>query len=124
MDDLSEVEVRKLDHTGQRIERSWKGRLVEAANGRIVVRAPFAAPSGREVTIDGVQLRSGDQFTEFYYEDRWYNVMHIADADGVRKGWYCNITRPATFADGIVSYADLALDLFVHPDGRQTVLDE
>ena len=43
---------------------------------------------------------------------------------GEPKGWYCNVTTPASFdADGI-RYVDLALDLFVHPDGRFTVLDE
>ena len=32
--------------------------------------------------------------------------------------------QPAFFEDGIISYIDLALDLWVSPDGRQTVLDE
>ena len=31
---------------------------------------------------------------------------------------------PAVFEDGIVSYVDLALDLWVSVDGKQTVLDE
>jgi protein associated with RNAse G/E len=31
---------------------------------------------------------------------------------------------PAVFEDGVVSYVDLALDLWVSMDGRQTVLDE
>ena len=40
------------------------------------------------------------------------------------KGWYCNITRPARFGPGRVTAEDLALDVFVYPDGRTLVLDE
>jgi predicted RNA-binding protein associated with RNAse of E/G family len=40
------------------------------------------------------------------------------------KGWYCNIGKPAVIEADSVSYVDLALDLWVAPDGRQTVLDE
>jgi predicted RNA-binding protein associated with RNAse of E/G family len=31
---------------------------------------------------------------------------------------------PAAFEDGVVSYIDLALDLWVSIDGKQTVLDK
>jgi len=37
---------------------------------------------------------------------------------------YCNVCRPAVLTDGAVSYVDLALDLWVSADGKQTVLDE
>ncbi|MBI3362586.1 MAG: DUF402 domain-containing protein, partial [Chloroflexi bacterium] len=40
------------------------------------------------------------------------------------KGWYCNVTRPAVITDGSVRAVDLALDVFVYPDGRMLVLDE
>jgi hypothetical protein len=39
-------------------------------------------------------------------------------------GWYCNIVRPAHITGEHVSTDDLALDLFVAPDGAVTVLDE
>ncbi|MFN8386689.1 MAG: DUF402 domain-containing protein [Anaerolineales bacterium] len=44
--------------------------------------------------------------------------------DGQIKGWYCNIGKPAVIEDGVVSYVDLALDLWVSADGVQTILDE
>jgi predicted RNA-binding protein associated with RNAse of E/G family len=70
-------------------------------------------------------LKKGDRFVEFYYTDRWYNVFAIYDRDdGDLKGWYCNVGMPAEFEDGTVSYVDLALDLWVSMDGKQTVLDE
>ena len=70
-------------------------------------------------------LKTGDRFVEYYYSDRWYNIFAIHDRDdGKIKGWYCNIGQPAVIDDGIVSYVDLALDLWVSVDGKQTVLDE
>ena len=58
--------------------------------------------------------------------DRWYNILEIHDREDDRlKGWYCNIGKPAVMEAGNkISYVDLALDLWVAPDGTQTVLDE
>ena len=71
-------------------------------------------------------LRKGDRFIEVYYTDRWYNIYQIHDRDDDQiKGWYCNIGRPAVLeSEDRISYNDLALDLWVAPDGNQTVLDE
>jgi protein associated with RNAse G/E len=72
-----------------------------------------------------VVLKKGDRFVEYYYSDRWYNIFVIYDRDdGQLKGWYCNIGKPAVIEEGMVSYVDLALDLWVSADGRQTVLDQ
>jgi len=72
-----------------------------------------------------VTFKKGDRFVEYYYTDRWYNIFVIYDRDDrALKGWYCNIGKPAVIEDGIVSYVDLALDLWVSADGRQVVLDE
>jgi uncharacterized protein len=70
-------------------------------------------------------FRTGDRFVETYYTDRWYNIFAIHDREGGKiKGWYCNIGKPAVIENEIVSYIDLALDLWVSADGKQTVLDE
>jgi uncharacterized protein len=72
-----------------------------------------------------VVFKKGDRFVEYYYFDRWYNIFAIHDRDDGRlKGWYCNIGMPAVMEGDLVSYIDLALDLWVSADGRQTVLDE
>lgn len=74
----------------------------------------------------GITIRKGDVFSETYFTDRWYNLYAIHDQeDGSLKGWYCNIGKPVVEeAEGVFSYVDLALDLWVAPDGTQTVLDE
>jgi hypothetical protein len=70
-------------------------------------------------------IRGNDRFVESYYSDRWYNVFEIhAREDDALKGWYCNVAFPAVIEEHQVSYRDLALDLIVHPDGRQVVVDE
>jgi len=72
-----------------------------------------------------VVFKMGDRFVEYYYTDRWYNIFVIHDHEnGKVKGWYCNVGKPAVIEDGVVSYVDLALDLWVSADGKQTVLDE
>ena len=72
-----------------------------------------------------VTFKKGDRFVEYYYTDHWYNIFVIYDRDdGALKGWYCNIGKPAVIDDRVVSYVDLALDLWVSADGRQVVLDE
>ena len=118
------VLVRKLDYATGHVLISWPGTLVELTDERAVVRAPFASLSGNPVFVDGVPFSVGDVFTEFHYFSRWYNVFHVADAAGQRKGWYCNVTKPASIDESGISFVDLALDLFAHPDGRYTVLDE
>jgi protein associated with RNAse G/E len=71
-----------------------------------------------------VVFERGDVFFEYYYFDRWYNVFQIYSAEGVLKGWYCNVTAPARVDDGQLTFVDLALDLFVYPDRRFLVLDQ
>lgn len=72
-----------------------------------------------------ISLKRNDRFVETYYSDRWYNIYKIYDRDDNRlKGYYCNISRPAVFEDGVISFVDLALDVWISADGEQTVLDE
>ncbi|HEX5568783.1 MAG TPA: DUF402 domain-containing protein [Streptomyces sp.] len=86
---------------------------------RAVVRAPWAGPPVRDFGF--VRFERGDVFTEHYWRDRWYSVKEVRAADGGLKGWYCDITRPATVAGRTLTTWDLELDLWVSPD-RAAVL--
>lgn len=78
-----------------------------------------------DLPFQGIVLKRNDRFIETFYTDKWYNIFAIYDRDdGKLKGWYCNIGKPAVIQDGALSYVDLALDLWVSADGKQTVLDE
>ena len=118
---MDQVIVKKLNPAGQETWR-YSGRVLERSANRLVLEAEF---NRDDLPFHEIVLRRGDRFVETFYADRWYNVFAIHDIDDDRlKGWYCNISYPAEFGDGIISYIDLALDLLVYPDGRQLVLDE
>jgi uncharacterized protein len=115
------VKVQKKNPAGE-VTYEYKGTLLSHDGHVITIEALFDRP---DMPFMDVIFKTGDRFVEYYYTDRWYNIFAIHDReDGKVKGWYCNIGMPAVFQDGIVSYVDLALDLWVAGDGKQTVLDE
>jgi len=100
----------------------YKGDELQRDETSIVLEALFTRA---DMPFQDVVFKKGDRFVEYYYSDRWYNIFEIYDRDdGQIKGWYCNIGKPALIEDHVVSYVDLALDLWVSLDGKQTVLDE
>jgi uncharacterized protein len=116
----AQVTVIKLNAEGREVYR-WAARVLARGETWVRLEARFSAP---DKDLGYVRFRNGDRFVEWYYTDRWYNIFEVHDArDDAIKGWYCNITRPARFTGRELHHEDLALDLFVHPDGR-TVLDD
>jgi protein associated with RNAse G/E len=115
------IKVQKKDHTGK-ILIEYEGQELRRAESSITLEALFTR---EDMPFMDIIFKKGDRFVEYYYSDRWYNIFEIYDSDdGKIKGWYCNIGKPAVIEDQVVSYVDLALDLWVSADGRQTVLDE
>ncbi len=118
---MSDITVIKRNLQGEEVWR-YTGALTRREGTAIHLEAPF---NGRDFEFMGVTVRRGDPFVEVYYTDRWYNIFEIHGADGALKGWYCNVGKPAVEeGEGVISYVDLALDLWVSADGTQTVLDE
>jgi hypothetical protein len=115
------IRVQKKNPAGE-VTYEYEGLLLSRDENMIKIEALF---DRADMPFMDVVFKSGDRFVEYYYTDRWYNIFAIHDRDDHKvKGWYCNIGMPAEFKDGIVSYVDLALDLWVSVDGKQTVLDE
>ncbi|WP_262058339.1 DUF402 domain-containing protein [Streptomyces sp. STR69] len=83
---------------------------------RLAVRAPWAGDGVRDFGF--VRFERGDVFTEYYWRDRWYAVKEVRDGGGKLKGWYCDITRPATRSGAELVVEDLDLDLWLSADGR------
>lgn len=114
------ITVVKTDHAGQEIIK-YQGRLIEQTSAGVVLEAKF---NHDDVDLGYVTFHTGDRFVEYFYTDRWYSIFEVyAVADGSLKGWYCNFSRPAEIRDGVIRADDLALDIFVHPDGQIRVLD-
>jgi len=97
---------------------SYPATVLADDGAHLVVRAPFAGSADRDLGY--TVFAAGDVFTEHFFRDRWYSVKEVRDAAGALKGWYCDVCRPAEVRDGVLSAADLDLDLWLSAD--RTVL--
>lgn len=117
---MSHVRVLKLDVAG-RIVWQYDGRLLRRRPHSVKLEALFDVG---EVRVADVIFQRGDRFVETYFDNRMYNMFQVfGRGDSGLKGWYCNLSRPAALAETTISWVDLALDLWVGPDGTQAVLD-
>ncbi len=115
------IKVQKKNLSGE-VAVEYEGDILQRDENSVTLEALFTR---EDLPFMDVVFKKGDHFVEYYFTDRWYNIFTIHDRDdGKIKGWYCNIGKPAEISDDVVSYVDLALDLWVSANGDQTVLDE
>ena len=101
----------------------YPAELVGDDGNHVTVRAAWAGDGVRDFGF--VRFERGDVFTEHYWRDRWYAVKEVRSSDGTLKGWYCDITRPASPNGAELVVEDLDLDLWVSADGTDVLrLDE
>ncbi|WP_328924916.1 DUF402 domain-containing protein [Streptomyces sp. NBC_00190] len=106
-----------------RVKIRYPAARVADDGDRISVRAPWAAEGVRDFGF--VRFEPGDVFVEHFWRTRWYAVKEVWTGDGVLKGWYCDVTRPALVRGGEIHVEDLDLDLWVSADGSSVLrLDE
>jgi predicted RNA-binding protein associated with RNAse of E/G family len=122
---MTPIRVVKCDAHGRAVF-AYNGEVIERSASGVFLRAYFARD---DVDAGYLVYKRGDLFLEWFYTDRHYNVFKMYDADDGRlKGWYCNITRPAVIetANGRLQVRadDLALDIYIAPDGAVRMLDE
>jgi predicted RNA-binding protein associated with RNAse of E/G family len=115
------VTIIKRSHLGVK-KLAYEGEVEARGATWVRVRALFNNP---DKDAGYVVFRRNDTFIEWHYSDRWYNVFELHDVDdGHLKGWYCNITRPAILTVDTIQADDLALDVFVSPNGSILLDDE
>ena len=118
---MTAITVIKRDANGKD-ELSYQAVLREVNEEYICIDAEFALA---DRDLGYIKLRRGDNFREWFYRDRWFNIFRMADGEtNSLKGWYCNITRPPIVYAHQIAAEDLCLDVFVYPDGRTLLLDE
>ncbi|MFJ4692648.1 DUF402 domain-containing protein [Streptomyces sp. NPDC088766] len=100
---------------GGRTKIRYPAELLRDDGTRIAVRAPWAGEGVRDFGF--VRFEPGDVFTEYYWLDRWYSVKEVRGVSGALKGWYCDVTRPATLTGTELVVEDLDLDLWRSADG-------
>lgn len=122
---MTPIRVVKCDAQGRAVV-AYDGEVIAQSESGVFLRAYFLRD---DVDAGYLVYKRGDLFLEWFYTDRYYNVFKMYDVgDGRLKGWYCNITRPAVIetADGRLQVRadDLALDMYIAPDGGVRMLDE
>lgn len=117
---LDYIDIIKLNTQNEEVWR-YQGRIISRASSSLLVEAFFNIDDKPFHTIT---IRRNDRSIERFFSDRWYNIFEIHDRDDDRvKAWYCNITKPAEFSPGKITYVDLALDVLVYPDMEYITLD-
>jgi len=112
--------VIKCDAQGEEVFR-WEGLKLSRTATEVLLEARFNIQEHR---LGAITLREGDRMLETYSSERWFNTFEVYDgANGALKCWYCNLSYPAELGERQIIFRDLALDLIVHPDGRQEELD-
>lgn len=118
---MKKITVIKRNAEGVEIWR-YAARELLREKDLVVLSALFNRDDTR---VGDVVIKRNDQFMEFFFTNRWYNIFEIRDRDDQRlKGWYCDICKPASITENLISYVDLSLDLWVFPDGSKVVYDE
>ncbi len=115
------IAIKKLN-LAREVMWSYSGSVLDRSDNMIKLEARF----NREASDAGyVVFEKNDRFVEYFYTDRWYNIFEIHSVRNDHlKGWYCNIAKPAVFFADTIEQVDLALDVWVNPDGTSLILDE
>jgi hypothetical protein len=115
------IEIVKLRPNGSEAIR-YPGEVISAPNGWIAARAPWGQ---RRVDLGYLVFEPNDIFLEFFSTTEPLNVFAVFTANGILKGWYCNVTRPSWVRDDAVYWHDLYIDVVAYPDRADVrVLDE
>jgi hypothetical protein len=89
----------------------------------LILAGPFSGAVA--VDLGYVTFDPDDHFVEHFWRSRWYTVADVRDPVRGRKGWYCDVTRPAEVVAGAVVSVDLDLDVWVPAgEGAVLILDE
>ncbi len=115
------VTISKLDHLGKRLI-SYPGEIILDDGDMLAARCLWTLP--KTVDLGPFTIAPGDILVEYYFARQPFNIFAIYTAQKDLKGWYCNVLEHTLIARDTIDWADLALDLVVTPDGKQTVLDE
>ena len=110
--------------TGDHPRFSYPVRVLRWRPCHVIVSGVF----GPEVAGRSPIFRPGDVTAEFFWRDRWWNVIAgYAAGTGDLRGYYCNVAKTPrwhTEPAPAIAYTDLDLDLVVFPDGRIELHDE
>lgn len=111
------INARKFDN---RIHRSWSCRLIEKKGSLLTFIGEFEK---QVIHKDLGVIRPKTISYEFYWMDRFYNIFRFHEPEGNLRNFYCNINLPPTFANGVLDYIDLDIDVIVWKNLEYKILD-
>lgn len=122
----TQLTIVKLAPDGSETTR-YEGHIVAES-----VPAPWLALGATwvrdPVHLDGLDFVPGDTLLEYFSPAHWFNVFAVYAPDGVHRGWYGNVTYPATLDPRTdpptLTWHDLFIDIILLPTGELTVRDE
>ena len=111
------INSRKFDG---KIHRSWRANLIEQDQSIIT----FVGKFEKEVKHQhlGV-IRRNTLSYEFYWINRWFNIFRFHEPEGELRNFYCNVNMPPKFANRVLDYVDLDIDVLVWKDFSYQILD-
>jgi protein associated with RNAse G/E len=119
VDQRADITVKTYKYDG-RMHRSWRAEILEQKSDLLVLLGVFTE------RIEHSQLgviEPGTLSYEYYWLDRWYNVFRFHEPNGALRNYYCNINMPPKLEDGVLSYIDLDIDIYISPQMKPSVWD-
>ena len=117
---MAEFRVQKILVDGT-VKIEYTGTLRERTEELISIDTGW---SREPLDLGYVLFEPDDVWIETFYLNEWYNIFRISSEEGALKGFYINITRPPAIEGDLIRWEDLAIDIWVRPDGSYLVLDE
>lgn len=111
------INSRKFD---QKINRSWRCSLIEENDKYYVFLGKFES----EIKHENLGIIRPETISyEYYWKHEFYNVFRFHEPDGSFRNFYCNLNMPPSFANNVLDYVDLDIDILVWDDFSIEILD-
>lgn len=118
IDRIVTINSRKFD--GE-IYRSWQAELIKQTDSLLTFVGVFEDEiNHRHLGV----IRRGTISYEFYWRKKGYNVFRFHEPEGDLRNFYCNLNLPPKWANGVLDYVDLDIDVLVWKDFSIQILDE
>lgn len=109
--------IRSFKHNGK-IHRTWENSILLAEGDMMIC----ANDHVKVTEADGREWFSKEPAICFFPRRDWFNMIAMIREDGIY--FYCNLSSPPKWNEGILSYVDYDLDVMVYPNWNYDVLDE
>jgi protein associated with RNAse G/E len=116
----SSIIVRSHKYDG-RLHREWRAELISADGPLLTVSGAFEAEVRHPLLGT---IPAGTLSKEYFWTDRWYSIFRFSKPQGELQCIYCNVNTPVRFAEGVLDFVDLDIDVLVAPDFSFRVLDQ